>query len=65
MLVNSTAAERHWIVEKITELKQPVYINSILTSEWKMGNVLRCGKGYAYVSIVKEKLWAPSKLRQT
>lgn len=59
---NSTAAERHWIVEKTAELNQPAYIKDILTSEWKMGNVLRWGRGFAYVSTGEEKLWVPSKL---
>ena len=49
-------------MERTIELNQPVYIKDILTSEWRMGNVLRCGRGYAYVSTGKEKLWVPSKL---
>ena len=32
--------------EKNTQLIQPVYMKDILTSEWKMGNVLCWGKGY-------------------
>ena len=43
---NTTAVERHWIVERTVELNQAVYIKDILTSEWKMGNVLCWGKGY-------------------
>jgi hypothetical protein len=43
-------------VERIIELNQPVYIKNILTTEWKMGNVLCWGRGYAYVSTGKEKL---------
>jgi len=43
-------------MEKTTELKQPVYINGHLTSEWKMGTVLRWGRGYVYVSTGKKKL---------
>jgi hypothetical protein len=34
-------------VERTIELNQPVYIKDILTSEWKMGNMLYWGKGYA------------------
>jgi hypothetical protein len=48
--------------KKTTELNQPVYIKDTLTSVWKMGNVLHWGRGYAYVSTGKEKLWVPSKL---
>jgi hypothetical protein len=59
---NTTAAERHWIVGKTTELNQPVYIKDILTSEWKMGNVLLWERGYAFVSTGKEELWVPSLL---
>ena len=47
-------------MERTTELNQPAYIKDILTSEWKMGNVLHWG--YAYVSTGKEKLWFASKL---
>ena len=47
---------------KTAELNQPVYFKDVLTSEWKMGNVLRWGRGYAYVPTGKEKLWVPFKL---
>ena len=59
---NTTAAERHWVVETI-ELNQPFYIKDIPTSEWKMGNVLSWGLGraYVYISTVKEKLCVPFK----
>jgi hypothetical protein len=30
---NTTAAERHWIVERTIELNWPVYIKDVLTSE--------------------------------
>ena len=53
---NTTAAERHWIVGKTTELNQPVYIKDILTSEWKTENILHWGRGYAYISTENEKL---------
>ena len=49
-------------MERTIELNQPVYIKDILTSEWKMGIVLHWGRGYAYVSTGKEKLWVPFKL---
>jgi hypothetical protein len=53
---NTTAAERHWAIERTVELNQPVYTKHILTSEWKMGIVLHWGRGYAYVSTGKENL---------
>lgn len=40
-------------MERTIELKQPVYTEDILTSEWKMGNVLHWGRGYDYVSTGK------------
>ena len=30
---NTTASERHWIVERTIKLNQPVYVKDILTSE--------------------------------
>ena len=30
----TTAVERHWIVERNTELNQSVYFKDVLTSEW-------------------------------
>ena len=58
----TTAAERHWIVEKTAELSQPVYFRDVLTSEWKSGNVLHWGRGYIFISTGNEKLQIPSKL---
>ena len=58
----TTAAERHWIMEKSVELNQLVYIKDVLTSQWKPGDVLRWGRGFALVSTGEEKLWIPSKL---
>jgi hypothetical protein len=49
-------------VERTIELNQPPYIKDILTSEWKMENLLHWGRGYACISTGKEKLWVPSKL---
>ena len=58
----TTAAERHWIMEKTSELNQPVYFKDVLTSQWRPGDVLRWGRGFALVSTGEEKLWIPSKL---
>ena len=63
MLMNKTLQLQDTeLWEKNTQLIQPVYMKDILTSEWKMGNVLHWGRGYAYLSTGKEKLWVPSKL---
>ena len=59
---NTTASGRHWVVERTIELNQPPYIKDILTSEWKMRNMLCWGRDYAYNFTGKEKLWVPSKL---
>ena len=56
------AAERHWIMEKSTELNQPVYFKDVLTSQWKPRDVLHWGRGFVLVSTGEEKLWIPSKL---
>ena len=59
----TTAAERHWIMEKKTsELNQPVYFKDMQISQWKPGDVLCCGRSFALVFIGKEKLWIPPKL---
>ena len=58
----TTAAERHWIIEKSSELNQPVYFKDVLTLQWKPGDVLHWGMGFALVSTGEEKLWIPSKL---
>ncbi|KAL6030444.1 hypothetical protein STEG23_025180 [Scotinomys teguina] len=58
----TTAAERHWIIEKTAELNQPIYFKDVLTSEWKPGYVLRWGRGFAFISTGEDKLWIPSKL---
>lgn len=34
------ASERHWIVEETAELNQLIYFRDVLTSKWKLGNVL-------------------------
>ena len=57
-----TVAERWWIIEKTSELNQPVYFKDVLKSQWKPGDVLCWGKGFALVSAGKEKLWIESKL---
>ena len=41
----TTAAERHCIIEKSSELNQPVYFKDVLTSQWKTG-VVRLVKGF-------------------
>ena len=56
------AAERHWIIEEMSELNQLVYFKDVLTSEWKPGDVLRWGRGFTLVSTEEEKLWITSKL---
>ena len=58
----TTAAERHWIMEKSAELNQPVYIKDVLTSQWNPVDVLRWVRGFTLVSTGEEKLWIPSKL---
>ena len=58
----TTAAERHWIIEKTMELNQPIYFKGVLTSEWKPGYVSRWGRGFAFISAGEEKLWIPTKL---
>ena len=58
----TTAAERHWIIEKTAELNQPIYFKDVLTSEWKPGYVLHWGRGFAFISAGEEKLWIPTKL---
>ena len=39
-----------------------MYFKDVLTSQWKSGDVLYWGRGYALVSIGEEKLQIPSKL---
>ena len=58
----TTAAERHQIIEKKSELNQLVYFKDVLTLEWKPGYVLNMGKCFALVSIGEEKPGIPSKL---
>ena len=52
----TTAAERHWIIEKTSELNQLVYFKDILTSQWKPGEVLYWRRGFVLVSTGEEKL---------
>ena len=52
----TTAAERHWTIERTSELNQPVYFKDVLTSEWKPGDVLHWIKDFALVSTGEEKL---------
>ena len=49
-------------MKETAELNQPRYFRDVLTSEWKLENVLHWGRGYAFVSTGNEKLWIPSKL---
>ena len=58
----TTAAERHWTIEKTTELNQPIYFKDVLTSEWQSGYVLHWGRGFAFVSVGEDMLWIPKKL---
>ena len=44
----TTAVERHWIVEKTTELDQLIDFKDVLTSEWKPGHVLTLGKKFCF-----------------
>ena len=50
----TTAAERHWIMEKPSDLNQPAYFKDVLTSQWKLGDVLHWGRGFVLVSKEKE-----------
>ena len=58
----TTVAERHWVIEKSSELNQPVYFKDVLTSQWKPEDVLCWRRGFSLVSIGEEKLQIPSKL---
>ena len=58
----TTAAERHWIMEKFAKLNQPDYFKDVLTLQWKPGDVPCWGRRFALVSTGEEKLWTPSKL---
>ena len=40
----TTAAERHWIREKSSELNQLVYFKDVLISQWKPEDVLHWGR---------------------
>ena len=46
----TTAAERHWIREKFSELNHLVYFKDVLTSQWKSGDVLHWGRGFVLFS---------------
>lgn len=59
---DSTAAETHWVLEKIAELNQLIYYMDILSSEWKSGKVLHVGRGNTFVSAGSIKLCIPLKL---
>lgn len=39
-----------------------VCIRDVLAFEWKLGNVLHWGRGYAFVPTENKKLWLSSKL---
>ena len=47
--------ERHWVVEKTSDLNQSVLFKDVLTSEWEPGYVLCSTKGFALVSTGEEK----------
>ena len=49
-------------LKKTSGLNQPLYFKDVLTSQWKPGDVLHWGRGFALVSIGEEKLWIPPKL---
>ena len=56
------AAERHWIMEKTSELNQTVYFKYVLTSQWNPEEVLHWGRGFThFFSAGEEKLWIPAK----
>ena len=44
-----TAAERHWIIEKTSELNKSVYFKDVLTLEWKLRDVLCWGRCFILV----------------
>ena len=50
-------AEQHWIIGKTSVLNQPLYFKDVLTSQWKPGDVLHYGRGFALISTGEEKLW--------
>ena len=52
----ASAAERHWVMEKSSEINQSNYFKDVLTSAWKPGYVLQWGRGFAFVSTGKEKI---------
>ena len=41
---------------KTAELNQPIYFKNICTLEWKLGNVLCWGRGYAFVCTDKGQI---------
>ena len=49
------AAERHLIMEKSSELNQPIYFKDVLTSQWKPGDVLHWRRGFALVCSQEKK----------
>ena len=51
----TTAAERHWILEKSSELNQSIYFKDMLISQWKPGDVLHWGRGFALVCSQEKK----------
>jgi hypothetical protein len=57
----TTAAKRHWVLEKTEELSQPIYYKDMLTLEWKPAIILRWKCGYAYVSMGNKEIWLPTK----
>ena len=50
------AAERRWIMKKSAELNKLVCLKDVPTSQWKPGDVLRCGKVFALFSTGEEKI---------
>ena len=48
--------------KKTAELNQPMYFKDVLISEWKQGYIFNWQRGFAFISIRKEKLWIPSRL---
>ena len=50
------ALQRHCIIEKISELNQPVYFKDVLTSEWKLRDVGQWERGFVLISSGEEKL---------
>lgn len=57
------AAEKYQILERTSELNQPIYFKNVLTSEWKSGIVLHWEEAmHLSPQETKSYGWIPSKL---